>query len=329
MSSQHVKVKEWKPKSTDSSEVIWHCSTYSWVNHISMKPRPKKWGVDPSTAWLNDHPIDWQNDEIGESHDVEFVVGKMKRRKDQLENVCAALVEQNAALEGRWTGKVPMLRSIHCLIEDGAIKSAFIRCHNSKDRIQLDNRNSMEKRDPTVWELMSLKWNDCEFNLKTMILNIEGQTEFLDEISLDYPSVQHFAAATPGKCETKFDEMMVTSKRIIQKWEASGQGEGGVNDEVEEEEGLELNVRHELGSLRYRSHDALASRPNFFQYCEMYLLYFWGVCACCWNEGCLAGSNEGHCRVGVLCCEGAAPMPGVGILDAAGGDCRDRAVQRA
>jgi hypothetical protein len=157
-----------------------------------------------------------------------------------LENVCATLVKQNAALEGRWTGKVPILWSIHCLIEDDAMKSAFIRRHNSKDGIQLDNQNSTEKRDPTVWGLISLKWSDCEFNPKTMILNIEGQTEFLDEISLDYSSVQHFAAATPGKCETKFDEMMVALKRIIQKWEASGQGEGGVNDEVEEEEGLNL-----------------------------------------------------------------------------------------
>ena len=94
-----------------------------------------------------------------------------------------------------------MLWLIHCLIEDDAIKSAFIRRHNSKDRMQLDSRNSAEKRDLTVWELMSAKWNDREFNPKTMILDIEGQTEFLEEIPLDYSSVQHFASATPDKCE--------------------------------------------------------------------------------------------------------------------------------
>ena len=71
---------------------------------------------------------------------------------------------------------------------------------------------------------MSVKWNDCEFNPKTMILDIEGQSEFLDEIALDYSSVQHFAAATPVKCETKFNEMMVALKSIIQNWEASRQG---------------------------------------------------------------------------------------------------------
>ena len=147
------------------------------MKHISTKTPPKKWRVDRSTAWLNDHPIDWQNDEIGERHnDVAFIVGEMKRQKDQLKNSCATLAEQNAALEGRWTGNVPMLRLIHCLIKDDTMKSSFICCHSSKDMIQLDNRNSTEKRDPTVWELMSLKWNDCEFNPKTMILNIDRQT---------------------------------------------------------------------------------------------------------------------------------------------------------
>jgi hypothetical protein len=228
---------------------------------------------------LKDHPIDWQKDEISEWHeDVEFLVGEMKRRKDQLEKVCATLAEQNAALEGRWIGKEPMLRLIHCLIEDDGIKSAFIRRHNSKDRMQLENRNSAEKRDPTVWELISAKWNDRDFNPKTMILHIEGQTEFSDEIDLEYSSVQHFAAATPDKCETKFNEMMVALKRIIQGWEASGQGEGGVNNEDEEDDGFEINVRHELGSLKNRSTSALASRPNFFRFSEMYLLYLWEVC---------------------------------------------------
>ena len=62
---------------------------------------------------------------------------------------------------------------IHCLIEDDGIKSAFICRHNSKDRMQLENRNSADKRDLTVWELISVKWNDRDFNPKTMILDIE------------------------------------------------------------------------------------------------------------------------------------------------------------
>ncbi len=143
--------------------------------------------------------------------------------------------------------------------------------------MQLDNPNLAEKRDPTVWELMSAKWNDSEFNPKTMILDIEGQSEFVDEIALDYSYVQHFAAALPDKCETKFDKMMVALKRIIQNWEASGQGEGGINNE-DEEEGFEINVRHELGSLRHCLHHALASHQNFFRYSEMYLLYLWEAC---------------------------------------------------
>ncbi|KAL3783747.1 LOW QUALITY PROTEIN: hypothetical protein HJC23_004866 [Cyclotella cryptica] len=223
-SSQHVKVKDQRAL----SYVLRLCI---FGRHTSgAKPWQKKWGVDRSTAWLKDHPINWQKDEISNWHEnVEFL-------RDEEIKGSIGKTEQNAVLEGRWIGKEPMLRLIHCLIEDDAIKSAFIRCHNSKDRMQLKNQNSAEKRDPTR-----------DFNPKTMTLDIEGQSDFLDEIALDYSSVQHFAAATPDKCETKFDEMMVALKRIIQNWEASGQGEGGVNNEDKEEEGLEINVRHELG----------------------------------------------------------------------------------
>jgi hypothetical protein len=140
-SSQHVKVKEWKPRSAElASEVMRRWATYNWVNHISTKPRPKKCGVERSTTWLNDHPIDWPKHDISDWHeDVEFIVAEMKRRKDQMEKVCASIAEQNAALEGRWIGKEPILWLIHCLIEDDAIKSAFIHCHNSKDGMQLDS----------------------------------------------------------------------------------------------------------------------------------------------------------------------------------------------
>ncbi len=67
----------------------------------------------------------------------------------------------------------------------------------------------------------------------------------MEEISLYYSSVHLFAAATPDKCETKFDEMMVAWKQINQNWEASRQGEGGVNNGDDNEEGFELNVWNE------------------------------------------------------------------------------------
>ena len=106
--------------------------------------------MERSTTWLNDHPIDWQKHDISDWYeDVEFIVTEMKRQKDQMVKVCASIAKQNAALEGRWIGKEPMLRLIHCLIEDDAIKSAFIRRHNSKDRMQLVSQNLAEKRDPS------------------------------------------------------------------------------------------------------------------------------------------------------------------------------------
>ena len=40
----------------------------------------------------------------------------------------------------------------------------------------------------------------------------------------------------PKKCKEKFNEMGVALKRVIQKWELSGQGEGGLFDEDDNED---------------------------------------------------------------------------------------------
>lgn len=171
-----------------------------------------------------------------------------------------SIEEKNAALEGRWSGSQPMLRLIHCLIDDEAIKSAFLHQADSMNCAELENHNSTERREPTCWEMMSDKWNDKEFNPKM----------FREEIELNYSSV---AAAFPDKCKTKMSEMMGTLKRIIQNWEASGQGDGG-NNACDEE----TPARLELGVLSEgRPEYALSSRASFFIYKELYLLYLWDV----------------------------------------------------
>jgi hypothetical protein len=113
---------------------------------------------------------------------------------------------------------------------------------------------------------MSDKWNDKNYNPKTMIFYTEGQDKFREEIDLNYSSIQHLAAATPDKCKTKMSEMMGQLKRIVQNWEASGQGDGS------------NSVQFELGVLsEERSEYAISSRARFFKYKELYLLYLWDV----------------------------------------------------
>ena len=63
-------------------------------------------------------------------------------------------------LEKNWTGNYPYLRLIHCLIDNDDIKRAFLyRNDVDSTRMTEENRNSVDKCQKTVWELLSDKWN--------------------------------------------------------------------------------------------------------------------------------------------------------------------------
>jgi hypothetical protein len=167
--------------------------------------------------------------------------------------------------------------------------------------------------------MMSDKWNDKDFNPKTMIFTTEGQDMFREEIELKYSSVAQLAAATPDKCKTKMSEMMGQSKRIIQNWEASGQGDGGYNAFDEETPAqLELGVLSE-GRPEY----ALSSRSSFFLYKELYLLYLWDVaemydltCSCMQTLDPGVAAGDGGANVPSLVENGDESS--IGLLDSKG-----------
>jgi hypothetical protein len=96
--------------------------------------------------------------------------------------------------------------------------------------------------------------------------------------------------ATPEKVAVKWNEMNTALKRIIQKWELSGQGDGGsLDEEVGEDHNADdddaeqadaeeqANVNTAFGSLNGRPQYALDSRANFFIHSPTYLLYLWDV----------------------------------------------------
>jgi hypothetical protein len=274
-SSSHLKVREWKP-SVDQlrAEVLRRYDCYCFADLLNNKrPLNKSWTVKKCMDWLIQHPINWEDKGITDAAlDVLFVSDEMSNRKALAMDGINAIEEQNAALEGRWSGSQPMLRLIHTVVDHDDIKLAFLHRSDSLARPQLENRNSTDKRDRTCWELMSDKWNDKSYNPETMVFLTEGQYMFRDKIDLSYSTVQHLAAATPDKCKTKMNEMMGQLKRIIQNWEASGQGDGGKDYDEDNP------VQFDLGVLcEGRSEYAVASRAHFFKYKEMYLLYLWDV----------------------------------------------------
>ncbi len=79
--------------------------------------------------------------------------------------------------------------------------------------------------------------------------------------------------------------MNMALKRIIQKWELSGQGDGGSleeevcddNNAADDDDAEQANVNTAFGSLNGRPQQALDSQANFFVNSPTYLLYLWDV----------------------------------------------------
>ena len=210
-----------------ANEIQRRTTAYSWKPQDNFKmPKPKKWSVGDCMKWLTEHPIDWVKDGINDCElDVEFVKQEIARRRMSLQAAAAEKEAEASELEGRWTGRLPLLRLIHCLIEFDDIRAAYIKRNIALNKDELEN-NKSDIREKTVWEQMSEKWNDPDFNPSTVILrDVPGQDEFLVEIPLRYAeSFAHLSAATPKKCQDRFDEMGIALKRQILSWERSGQG---------------------------------------------------------------------------------------------------------
>jgi hypothetical protein len=126
--SSHVKVMEWKPTADHlHSEVLRRYYAYDFVQEIKRRLLNKAWARTKCINWLNEHPISWEDNGITDAAiDVLYVSEELSRRKALMMEGINAIEEQNAALEGRWSGSQPMLRLIHCLIDDDSIKSAFL-----------------------------------------------------------------------------------------------------------------------------------------------------------------------------------------------------------
>ncbi len=90
---------------------------------------------------------------------VQFIKDTMKSRKEAADQISAArLLEKDASDKAgqAWYGPIPMLRLIMALVHSDKIRSAFMKRNDvSNERIVLDNQKSVEKRETTVWELLS------------------------------------------------------------------------------------------------------------------------------------------------------------------------------
>jgi hypothetical protein len=130
--------------------------------------------------------------------------------------------------------------------------------------------------------MMAVKWNDPLFS-PSLILMGELHSDFGGQIVIDHDVISDLTVATAEKVKDKWSGLLHGLKQQIEKWERSGQGDGGyIDDDAfgDDDEDETRRPAHKFGELSNRSQGALDSRAAFFRDKESYLLYLWEVLEC-------------------------------------------------
>ena len=268
------KKKEIKPSKSDlSAEVDRRIEAFG----LEERPRVKNWSNTQLTDWLTAHPITGEHDVAFLKRAVADFTRKIVRDQEEAQELHQQQQVQEAS--GNWRGKLPHLRLILCLLEDD-IRMAYLHRADAMTRAQLDARNS-DTRPPTVWEMISSKWNNPTFNPTTRVLDVHS--DFASPIHCTHASVATLTPATAIKAENLLTAWRATLLRIISDWEQSGQGDGGhfAEDDVSKPP-ARVPGDVEFGCLHDRPAAALGTRANFLNGKRnsmvrrpTYLLYFW------------------------------------------------------
>ena len=120
-----------------------------------------------------------------------------------------------------------MLWLIHALVDHDDIQKAFHTHHNAPGgHMAVKNRNTAETRAASVWQLIADKWNDQLF-LPIMAVLPNVHLDFSQPIAVAFESVSHMQLATVEKGEERPLSMNLQLNCVMNKWEHSGQGDGG------------------------------------------------------------------------------------------------------
>ena len=225
---------------------------------FSIKPKNKP--RENLVEWLNTWPLTDQEC-------IKFLTGEAKR----VETVLQAALDEGretalAVQHGAWTGAIPYLRLIHCLVDCDATRMAYLKRHEAMTREELDAVNS-PLRPKSGFEVIADKWNDPEFNPSTRISNCHY--DFASPINLSYSKVAALIPADAIGVQNRLATIRVTLLRIIDRWEQSGQGDGG---RAPDEDG---EYPAGWGKLEGRTQEALDNRANFLGGSPSWYLYFW------------------------------------------------------
>jgi hypothetical protein len=263
-----------KPNASDYREEV--LRRYESLNlaGVGLKepPRPKQWKLDKLLEWLKKYPLH-------DVSDVQFLQAEVESRRIVAERINKERATHNNdhdKADRSWYGPIPILRLFCGLTDNEDIRRAYLTRNDiSNDRLELDNLRS-DKRQKTVWELLSDKWNDTDYEAVTEAF-ADLHEDFSESIVIPHSKVSHLAVATPEKCKEKLSTMLVALKRIVDKWERSGQGDGGIDVERDGDETMGIETGIETGLLQHRTRGALESRSSFLNNNQPYLLYLWEI----------------------------------------------------
>jgi hypothetical protein len=198
-------------------------------------PCPGAWTVAKATEWLVNNPI------VAVA-EVDFIKATIAHRiavaaRLQQQPVAPSVPPGAASRGSNWVGKLPHLRLIHAIIDDVDIKAAYVRRLNLPGgRMAIENRRTPAAIALNVWHMVAEKWNNPSFAPTTSVK--ETHSDFSLPISIPSDAVCNLMPATPEIVGVKWNDMNMALRRIIQKWELSGQGDGGsLEEEVGDDEG--------------------------------------------------------------------------------------------
>ncbi len=190
-------------------------------------PLPKQWRKPHILADLHNFPIDTPADLL-------HILSTYAYEKERSELVLQAKQGSTAPAapnKKKWTGRLPCLRLIHCLIDFEDIKKVYsnrLNMPSTNKRLAMDNRKSDGKHPKTVWEIISDKWNDPTYTTTTEIVLGAKKNAYDNPIVVTHSMVERFVDATAAKCEKKFQEILLGVVRADNGWKKSGTGYGGV-----------------------------------------------------------------------------------------------------
>lgn len=123
--------------------------------------------------------------------------------------------------------------------------------------IELDAHDS-PIRPKTAFEIIADKWNDPDFHPVPVYLAAMWTSHHPLICPIQKLLLLSLVPADAVGIQNRISSIRVTLLRIIEKWEQSGQGDGGTYDESEEPQ-----LSSSWGKLEGRAQEALDCRENF------------------------------------------------------------------